>query len=153
MRSEESRADLRPAAGRGSGATERPRLLLAEDDDYMRDLVAQTLNRAGFEVIEACSAAELRQKLETLVLRSTDGRPVDLIVSDVRMPWGSGLTVLAGLRRSDWATPLIVITAFGDEATHAEARRLGAVAVFDKPFDLYRLRETALRCVGASAMA
>lgn len=55
------------------------------------------------------------------------------------MPGKSGLEVLAGLRQSDWSTPVILITAFGDEWTHAEAQRLGATSI-DKPFDLHDLR-------------
>lgn len=64
------------------------------------------------------------------------------------MPWASGLTVLAALRRYDWATPAILITAFGDDETHSEARRLGAAAVFDKPFDMRDLRRAARRVLG-----
>ena len=56
----------------------------------------------------------------------------------------TGLDVVAGLRRAEWITPVIIITAFGDEATHAEAQRLGAAAVFDKPFDVNDLRIAAL---------
>jgi FixJ family two-component response regulator len=51
------------------------------------------------------------------------------------MPGLTGLEVLAGLRKRDQSTPVILITAFGDEQTHAEAKRLGATAVIDKPFD------------------
>jgi DNA-binding NtrC family response regulator len=63
-----------------------------------------------------------------------------LIISDVRMPGVSGLDVLATLRREDWSTPVILMTAFGDLETRAEARRLGAKALFDKPFDVDDLR-------------
>lgn len=127
----------------------KPRVLLAEDDECMRLLLANMLRREGLEVIEASSGVELSEKLETL-RRAGDGRVVDLIISDIRMPSVSGLSVLARLRSYDWATPVILITAFGDEATHDEARRLGATAVFDKPFDLHDLRRSALELVGAS---
>ena len=56
------------------------------------------------------------------------------------MPGLGGLDVLAILRCADWNTPVILITAFGDEATHAEGRDLGALAVFDKPFGVDLLR-------------
>ena len=52
-------------------------------------------------------------------------------------------TVLAALRETDRTTPVILITAFGDDATHREARELGADAMFDKPFDLEDLRTAA----------
>lgn len=126
----------------------RPRILLAEDDEYMRRLLAAGLRRDGFEVIEAANGAELVALLGTLVRQSPDGRAVDLIVSDIRMPWANGLRVLEMLRRSDWATPVILITAFGDGETHAEARRLGAAAVFDKPFEIDDLRTAVVNFAG-----
>jgi DNA-binding NtrC family response regulator len=71
-------------------------------------------------------------------------RPPDVLVSDVRMPGLGGLDVLRGLRHCEWANPVILITAFGDEATHLEAVRLGAAAVLDKPFDVDDLRAILL---------
>jgi len=56
------------------------------------------------------------------------------------MPGLTGLDVLAILRCANRTTPVILITAFGDEATHAEGRELGAVAVLDKPFNVQELR-------------
>ena len=61
---------------------------------------------------------------------------IDLIVSDIRMPYITGMQVLRELRERDDAPPMILITAFGSDALHAKAERLGAVAVFDKPFDV-----------------
>jgi len=127
-----------------SSATRKPRVLLAEDDDPMRRLLANALRGDGFEVIEASSGAELVERIRTHLIHPKDGRTVDLIISDIRMPWASGLTVLEGLRRHNRATPVILITAFGDQETHLEAKRLGAAAVFDKPFDVNDLRTSAL---------
>ena len=127
---------------------EKPRVLLAEDDYHMRRLLAYGLKRDGFEVIEASNGAELVQKIESLVIRPGNRRTVDLIISDIRMPFAGGLTVLALLRLHDWATPVILITAFGDAETHLEADRLGAAAVFDKPFDVNDLRTSALHFAG-----
>ncbi len=74
-------------------------------------------------------------------LVSGNGGPVDVVVSDIRMPGASGLDLLAGLRRDDWTTPVVLITAFGDPGgRHAEAYRLGADAVLDKPLDVDDLR-------------
>ena len=121
-----------------------PLVLLAEDDARMRRLLAAALRLDGFEVVEAKDGAELLEGIGNLILHPRDGRVVDLVITDVRMPFTTGLDVVAGLRRAEWITPVIVITAFGDEATHAEAQRLGAVAVFDKPFDVNELRIAAL---------
>lgn len=143
-------ATRRQALHRASIEAAPARVLLAEDDDDMRGLVASALREEGFEVTGVRSGNELLECVGSMVL-STDGDvPLDLIVSDVRMPGKTGLEVLAGLRRSDWSTPVILITAFGDERTHSEAMRLGAVAALDKPFDIHELRALAraAACLG-----
>jgi DNA-binding response OmpR family regulator len=123
-------------------------VLIAEDDADMRKLLAERLRREGFEVLEARDGRELVELIAAQVLGGSGDRPpIDLVISDVRMPGMSGLDALASLRRHDWGTPFIVITAFGDADTHAEARRLGAAAVFDKPFDVDDLCTAALLCL------
>jgi len=127
-----------------------PVVLLAEDDDEMRSLIARKLRRAGYDVIEVRSGAQLAELVEdggTVSLRP-DGRPVALIVSDIRMPGFTGLEVLSMLRGTDWTVPVILITAFGDRDTHVEAMRLGAV-LLDKPLDLDELVFAARRLVVA----
>jgi len=111
------------------------RILVAEDDKEMRTLLVQSLKREGYEVMECPDGLEL---METLTAAATDGEMLNLslIVSDIRMPWITGLDVLRGMRDYVGYPPVILITAFGDEETHEEALSLGAAAVFDKPFDV-----------------
>lgn len=113
------------------------RVLLAEDDEEMNRLLEDTLRREGYEVVGASNGMDLLENIEAFRRQVHDGRffDVDLIVSDIRMPWMSGLELLRELRTLDKVTPVILITAFGDERTHAEAARLGA-CVMDKPFEL-----------------
>ena len=59
------------------------------------------------------------------------------------MPVANGLQVVAALRSANCWTPVILMTAFGDESMRTEAQRLGAV-LFDKPFDLDDLRTAVL---------
>jgi DNA-binding response OmpR family regulator len=125
-----------PLAPSAKGLEPRRRAILAEDDDALRALLATTLRREGFEVLEATNGRELGLLLHTLILAAGDPEGVDLIVTDVRMPGPDGLTQISRLREYDWTTPVVVVTAFGDRSIHDEARRLGAAAVLDKPFDL-----------------
>jgi two-component system response regulator (stage 0 sporulation protein F) len=116
-----------------------PRVLLAEDQPEMRRILRRALVRDGYEVVEAEDGPSLVRALVAGLL-SEHARAPELIISDVRMPGFTGLEVLARLRREDWSTPVILITAFADEAVHQEAARLGAVRVLDKPFELDELR-------------
>ena len=120
-------------------------ILLAEDDRELRTLFALMLRSDGYHVHEVCDGRRLLRELGTQVCR-TGCADVDLVVSDLRMPGYNGLQVLAGLRRADWCTPFILITAFGSPEVHAEAHRLGAAAVLDKPFELEAL-DHAVRSV------
>lgn len=125
------------------GDLRRPRILVAEDDREMRRLLVEALREDGYAVDEAPDGVELLAHIGSSVLFGTFGsvrQPPDLIVTDVRMPGLTGLTVLAALRESGENVPVIVITAFGDDETHRFAHQHGAVAIFDKPFDLLDLR-------------
>lgn len=114
------------------------RVLLAEDDAALRGLLAEELRNDGFLIVEARNGYELMEA----VARHTSGEEhFDAIITDIRMPGPEGMFALASLREDDWQTPVIVTTAFGDESTHDEARRLGAVRLLDKPFDYEELRE------------
>lgn len=111
-------------------------ILLAEDDDDLRELLANTLGDEGFTVVECPDGLAL---VDTLVSRLEAGeRPFDLVVSDVRMPGVTGLSVLEGL--SEWDAlrnlPMVLITAFGDPRLHELARRFGAVTLLEKPFEM-----------------
>lgn len=116
-------------------------LVVAEDDDEMRALLTQSLRAEGYEVTECRDGMQL----VGLLWDGTEGhmrRDFDLVVSDIRMPGVLGLSVLAGVQACGGGPPVIMITAFGDEATHAEALRLGAACILDKPFEVDELLVT-----------
>lgn len=123
------------------------RILIAEDDYEMRSMLAASLRGDGYDVIEAADGAALLEEV-SMLLFSGQAVPADLIISDERMPGILGLEILAGLRKSLWPTPFILITGFGDRQTHQKAMALGARAVFDKPFDLDDLKDTIRRILG-----
>jgi DNA-binding response OmpR family regulator len=90
-------------------------------------------------VVEACDGNELWALLDHV--NAAEGRaPFSLVVSDVRMPGLSAFDVLTRLQCALAETPVILITAFGDQTTHLRAQRLGASRVLDKPFDYDELR-------------
>lgn len=122
------------------------RVFVAEDDREMRELVALCLTRAGYEVVAVESGAVLLDLLAPCITR--DGLlNVHMIITDIRMPGPTGLRTVAMLREYDRLTPVIVMTAFGSEATRAEAMQVGATMVIDKPVDLDDLCSVVRRLV------
>ena len=116
-----------------------PRVLIAEDDDEFRRLLVRTLRGEGYEVLETTSGVDLLDAFADAVLKDDDLDSVcDLIVTDIRMPGFSGLSILDGLRSLGCATPAIIVPAFGDETTRAAAQSVGAL-LMDKPFELDEL--------------
>lgn len=123
--------------------TNRPRVLLGEDDADMRAVLAEALHQKGYHVVECADGMSVLNKLSSLLtsadVTGKDAEPFDLIISDIRMPGITGLTILDGVRLFDEFPPMILITAFGDAAVHAEAKWKGVAAMFDKPFDIDEL--------------
>jgi DNA-binding NtrC family response regulator len=117
----------------------RPRVAIAEDRPGLRTALARTLQLDGHEVLQTGTAAGLRVLLSGGG-HSGGGRGIDLVVSEVEMAGGSTLELLEDLRRTDWSLPMILLCDDDDGAIHAEARRLGATAVLEKPFEVDQLR-------------
>jgi len=118
-----------------TGGCSAPLLLLAEDDDELRALLARALRHEGYNVTELNDGTQLLHALVAANLSASQSA-ISLVISDIRMPGLSGLDVLAGI---DWALstiPVVLMTGFGDHEIHGAAKSRGAVAVLDKPFDL-----------------
>jgi two-component system response regulator (stage 0 sporulation protein F) len=117
------------------------RVLLAEDDDDVRSLLAALLRRDGHEVIEARDGSELAARTGP----GPDGaRAYDVVVSDVMMPGATGIVVLSRMANGDSPPPVVVMTAYADREMRAWSRSVGAVAIFAKPFDVDDLRTVLL---------
>lgn len=120
-----------------------PHVLLIEDDDVMREMLAEALRHEGYRVTESAEAlAWLLFCIHHSAREDRDGDLYDVVVSDIRMPHIGGLDVLRlihDIRCADVCPPTIFITAFGDEKTHETAEALGAVTVLNKPFHLAEL--------------
>jgi DNA-binding response OmpR family regulator len=116
-----------------------PRILLAEDDPHMRSLVVEALRADGYDVVAVENGERLLIALAHKYGNHGVASAFDLVISDIRMPVRSGMEILEQIRFARCATPVILMTAFGDAAARARASSFGAL-VFDKPFDLDDLR-------------
>jgi len=119
-----------------SSAPTAGHVLLAEDDREMRHLLAWALRQSGYHVTEVEDGVELIDQVATSRAAGCD---IDLVITDVRMPQVGGLEALGWLQEVGSTVPAVVVTGFGDRRLHEEAKRLGAWAVLDKPFDLDEL--------------
>jgi DNA-binding NtrC family response regulator len=115
------------------------RVLVVEDDAVARDLLCEILRSDGFEVEAVDDGAPA-------VARAADGR-YDLVLSDVRMERVGGLDVLRAFTERTPATPVILITAFGDVTGAMEAIGHGAYDYVSKPFNVEELRLTVARAL------
>ncbi len=139
-----------PPEPRWQVSPEPHRIIVADDDDDMRRMLANVLRSDGYFVLEAKDGERLKTLIGA-VTRADGAAPLALVITDHRMPGMSGLQVLEWLRELDWLTPVILLTGFGDRKLHKEAQELGAASVFDKPFDLAALRERVRELVNVVA--
>jgi len=113
-----------------------PRILLAEDEDEMRVLLGRALRKVGYRVIEDYDGESLYNDLILNLLSDKKSDRIDMIISDIKMPGPSVMEMVGQMNKINGFPPVILITAFGDEKIHAEAKQLGVTAVFNKPFDI-----------------
>lgn len=107
----------------------RPVILVADDEDDVRDLVVYRLSRSGYDVVEARDGEE--------ALRLAAGAPPDLAVLDVMMPKVDGYEVTRRLR-ADAATsriPVILLTSRSQESDVSHGFEVGADDYLKKPFN------------------
>ncbi|MSP62480.1 MAG: sigma-54-dependent Fis family transcriptional regulator [Myxococcales bacterium] len=113
-----------PAAPSGS----RGSVLVVDDERSMRDFLRIYLTRSGYDVTTAADVTAARAAIA--------GREFDLVITDLQMPDGSGLEVLATARgRAAW-TQVIVVTAFATHETAIAALKQGAYDYLTKPFKI-----------------
>jgi|SRR6185437_8208610 len=109
-----------------------PTILVVDDEPKMQRLLELQLQQAGYRVTTAGDA-------ETALLRLRE-LPVDLAVTDLRLPGMDGLELLHAAKREHPALPVVVMTAHGSVETAVEAMKSGASDYVLKPFSLEELR-------------
>ena len=127
--------DGTPAAG----ASARGKLLVVDDEQQLRRLLARSLSRAGYEVSEA------KDGREALALaRQTR---FDLVISDVHMPELTGLELLQALHEYDPELPVALVSGSFDDSALERAREHGAIACLGKPVAFQDLHSIAARAL------
>ena len=117
-----------------------PRILIVEDKDSLRAMLEEMLRAEKLEVRGIASGSRAVE-----LLRS--GEPVDLVLTDWRLPGADGLAVLDAARSLDPTLPVIVMTAFGSIETAVDAMKRGAEDFITKPVDPDLLRLLVSRAI------
>jgi excisionase family DNA binding protein len=126
---------------------ERPRVLVVDDEQAVRDLVSKYLASADYDVETAEDGPTAVERLQT----SQTTSPFDLLITDLKMPGMDGLSVIRETRRHFPDLPIIIITAYSTEASAIEAINLGVSGYLTKPFRMERVLAVAARALGEPA--
>jgi DNA-binding NtrC family response regulator len=117
-----------------------PRILIVEDKDSLRAMLEEMLRAERLEVRGIASGSQAVEALRS-------GEPVDLVLTDWRLPGADGLAVLDAARAVDPTLPVIVMTAFGSIETAVDAMKRGAEDFITKPVDPDLLRLLVSRAI------
>jgi DNA-binding response OmpR family regulator len=114
----------------------RARILVVEDDDSTRDMLADTLSDADYYVAGADRSAH--------ALDAVRAQAPDLVILDLMMPEVDGVQVLTRIRGAGYTMPVLVVTGLAPPLAGFE----GATAVLRKPFELDVFLATVARLLG-----
>ncbi len=112
-------------------------VLIVDDEESARNFICEAMKDAGYEALEAGDLASAH--------KAVDSGAADIILLDVRLPDGSGLSLLDRLAVENPRPPVIMITAHGEVDMAVEAMKKGAQDFLQKPLDLEQLLEAIAR--------
>ena len=119
-------------------------ILIVEDEQILRESLGELLKEEGFDILLAANGQLAYQILLD--------RPVDLVLSDIRMPEMDGTTLLGHVQRTAPQTPMILITAYGTVANAVGAMQSGAMDYLLKPVDFDDLLAKVRRAIEFSKL-
>jgi excisionase family DNA binding protein len=140
LETQRTRSARGSARRRGAGPSARARVLIVDDEDTIRDLLAKTLALADYEVDAAPDGRTAVDRLRVI--------DYDLLITDLRMPGFDGLSVIREARRLKGEMPIIIVTGHPTEASAIEAINLGVQGYLTKPFRVPRVLAAAAKALG-----
>jgi two-component system response regulator PilR (NtrC family) len=130
------------AGSSGASAVHASSVLVVDDEPDLLTLYELTLLREGLEVETAATVAQAREILQTRLFRA--------VISDMRLPDGTGLDLLQWLEQSGRPEKVIVVTAYGSPENAVTALKAGAFDYLTKPVDLRQFRAVVASAMGRS---
>ena len=104
-----------------------PHILIVDDDKRILELINDYLIKNNFMVSIANNAMEARKKIENIEF--------DLIILDIMMPGESGLKLTSSLKKNNFKTPILLLSALGNPEDRIKGREIGASDYLPKPFE------------------
>jgi two-component system response regulator PilR (NtrC family) len=125
--------------------TPKARILVGDDEAPLRTVLSHALRKEGYEVTTADDAP-------TAIELIRRGPAPDLLISDLKMPGGSGVDVLRALKEMSPDSVGLLLTAYASAETAVQATRLGAVDYLTKPFNVDDVRQRVARLIEAKRL-
>jgi two-component system, response regulator, stage 0 sporulation protein F len=111
----------------------KKKLLIVDDQYGIRVLLHEVFEKDGYETYEASNGKQ--------ALNIVKDKSPDLVLLDMKIPGMDGLEILREIKKLDLDTNVIMMTAYGELEMINEAKKLGALAHFPKPFDIDEVRQ------------
>lgn len=108
------------------------RILIVDDEKYIRDMLKAFFEYQGFEVFEAADGMEASEKVRE--------EAFDLVLTDLRMPGLDGLKVLKLVKSVSAETAVLILTGYPSPQSESAAMKLGCDGFLSKPFRLENLK-------------
>ena len=120
-------------------------VLIVDDEPLIRWSLAETLTDQGYGVLEAADGQGAVEALKDTP------RPVDVVLLDYRLPDSNNLQLLATIRAVSPRSRVVLMTAYGTPEVAAEALRLGAVCVVNKPIEMQEVATLVANAHGSTS--
>lgn len=121
------------------------RILIVDDDPYFLRVLSRILTGENFQVKTAEGAVAAAQILQEDYF--------DLVISDLRLPDGDGLSILQEIRKAGSEIPVVILTAYGEVDSYLEAMNAGATEYLNKPVKSEELLAVVRSCLRPRASA
>ena len=112
------------------------KILIVDDQKGIRILLDEVFSREGYEIHQASNGLEALN-----ILKVED---INCVLLDMKIPGLSGLDILKHIRENKLSIPVFMMTAFREQELMNEARELGVINYFTKPFNIFDIRNEVI---------
>lgn len=123
----------------------QPRVLVVDDDENIVSAFEDFLRKEHCTMVSTSSAED--------ALSVISHQTINLVITDIRMKWQSGVTLLMKIKQMHPTLPVIIITGYPDLIPEADIKQYGAEYLFVKPLELDQLRDAVRNCLNRAVVS